>query len=207
MQEGRRELDNALERLARLRGEDKSSFNLKRPKNVVIFVGDGMSITTTTASRIYYGQQRKGTSGEDEDLIWDTFPETALLKTYNVDRQTPDSAGTATAFFSGVKTNMNIIGYDATAKSGSGKTAEKAVKATSILEWAQNIDKKTGFVTNTRLTHATPSALYAHAPHRYWECDAGLKRNDVYYCDGILIAEGEPDPDPKTTQGHCSAND
>ena len=107
MSEGRRELDAAMERMAGIRGS--SSTNLRRPKNVIVFIGDGMSITTTTAARIYYGQQVKGVSGEEQDLIWDTFPETALLKTYNVDRQTPDSAGTATAYWSGVKTNIKVV--------------------------------------------------------------------------------------------------
>ena len=110
MSEGRRELDAAMERLAGIRG-GSSSGNLRRPKNVIVFIGDGMSITTTTAARIYYGQQVKGVSGEEQDLIWDTFPETALLKTYNVDRQTPDSAGTATAYWTGVKTNIEVVAH------------------------------------------------------------------------------------------------
>ena len=33
-----------------------------------------------------------------------------------------------------------------------------------------------GFVTNTRVTHATPAALYAHSASRNWECDATLGR-------------------------------
>lgn len=31
-----------------------------------------------------------------------------------------------------------------------------------------------GFVTTTRVTHATPAALYAHSAHRNWECDGNL---------------------------------
>ena len=56
-------------------------------------------------------------SGEEQDLIWDTFPEAALLKTYNVDRQTPDSAGTATAYWTGVKTNFEVTQIRWTLKS------------------------------------------------------------------------------------------
>ena len=60
------------------------------------------------------------------------------------------------------------------------------------MAWAQEVGKKTGIVTTTRLTHATPSALYAHVPHRDWECDAAMvKANNV----GEGLAEGEPDPD------------
>ena len=84
--------------------------NLKRKpithtaKNAIFFLGDGMSITTVTASRILEGQMRNET-GEENFLSWEQFPWTALAKTYNVDQQVPDSAGTATAFLEGVKTD------------------------------------------------------------------------------------------------------
>lgn len=53
----------------------------RRPfaKNVILFVGDGMGVATTTASRILSGQ-RMGKSGEDHELAWDTFPAVALAK-------------------------------------------------------------------------------------------------------------------------------
>ena len=47
-----------------------------------------------------------------------------------------------------------------------------------------------GIVTTARLTHATPAALYAHCPHRYWECDNGLKRDNGFGTEN-LIAPGE----------------
>ena len=65
-------------------------------KNVIVFLGDGMSLTTVAAARILEGQ-RKGGSGEENRLAWETFPSTALSKTYNTDLQTPDSAGTMSA--------------------------------------------------------------------------------------------------------------
>ena len=43
-------------------------------------------------------------TGEENVLSWENFPWTALSKTYNVDEQVADSAGTATAFLGGVKT-------------------------------------------------------------------------------------------------------
>ena len=75
---------------------------------LLVIAGRQEATPETTAARIYYGQKVKGVSGEEQDLIWDTFPEAALLKTYNVDRQTPDSAGTATAYWTGVKTNFEV---------------------------------------------------------------------------------------------------
>ena len=44
------------------------------------------------------GQQAGGT-GEETALAWEDFPFTGIIKTYNTDKQIPDSAGTATALF------------------------------------------------------------------------------------------------------------
>jgi alkaline phosphatase len=69
-----------------------------------LILGDGMGISTTTAARIFEAQSRNE-GGEENVLSWEKFPYTALSKTYNVDAQVPDSAGTATAFATGVKTD------------------------------------------------------------------------------------------------------
>lgn len=79
MKKGKDELDVALKRIYQLRGE-KDISKLKRPKNVLLFIGDGMSLTTVTAARIYRGQQKQQRSGEELLLSWEQFPETALLK-------------------------------------------------------------------------------------------------------------------------------
>lgn len=50
-----------------------------RAKNVVFLVGDGMGASTLTASRIFKGQ-RRGNQGEEEELLWDTFPAVAMAK-------------------------------------------------------------------------------------------------------------------------------
>lgn len=52
-------------------------------------------------------------------------------------------------------------------------------KTTSFLKWAQDSGKATGLVTTTRVTHATPSALYAHLPSRQWESSAPQGCKDV----------------------------
>ena len=66
------------------------------------------------------------------------------IKTYNVDRQTPDSAATATALFSGIKTNFYTLGYDSNIRLGSAKSAKNAKQLTSILDWGQSAGKRTG---------------------------------------------------------------
>src|SRR6476619_2833122 len=80
-------------------------------KNVILFVGDGMGISTVTAARILEGQLR-GESGEENQLSFEKFPYVALSKTYTVDQQTPDSAPTMTAMVTGVKTNDRTISVD-----------------------------------------------------------------------------------------------
>ncbi|MDA9232121.1 alkaline phosphatase, partial [Porticoccaceae bacterium] len=87
------------------------SKNRGAAKNIILFIGDGMSIGTVTAARILDGQQ-KGMSGEENSLSFGHFPFTGLSKTYNVDAQTPDSAGTMTAIISGVKTDVGVIGLN-----------------------------------------------------------------------------------------------
>ena len=86
-------------------------------KNVILFVGDGMGIPTLTAARIL-GGQRAGNSGEQASLSFEGFPSSAWVKTYNVDAQIPDSAGTMTAMMSGVKTNAGVVGVNANVPMG-----------------------------------------------------------------------------------------
>jgi alkaline phosphatase len=62
-----------------------------RAKNVILFVGDGMGISTVTAARILEGQER-GESGEENLLSFERLPYVALSKTYSVNQQTADSA-------------------------------------------------------------------------------------------------------------------
>ena len=91
--------------------------------------------------------QKNGQSGEEAILEWEKFPYTGQSKTYNVDYQVPDSAGTATALFSGVKTNMAVLGIDKTPKWSNKKCDPELVekhKLESLLDKAIANDKATG---------------------------------------------------------------
>ncbi|EED34392.1 alkaline phosphatase, tissue-nonspecific isozyme [Luminiphilus syltensis NOR5-1B] len=141
-------------------------------KNVVLFVGDGMGISTVTAARILAGQ-RAGMSGEEHQLSFERFPFTGLAKTYNVDAQTPDSAGTMSAMMTGVKTDFGVFGIDEDVRRGDCGSAEGNGLVTA-LELAEIAGKSTGLVSTARLTHATPAATYAHSVERDWEDDSTL---------------------------------
>ena len=143
-----------------------------RARNVILFVGDGMSLTTVAAARILEGQ-RKGAPGEENSLSWENFPATALSRTYNTNSQTPDSAGTASAMTTGVKTRLGVLGIGQQAARGDC-TQAKAAQLLTLWELAAASGLATGVVTTTSVTHATPGATYSHSADRNWESDANL---------------------------------
>jgi alkaline phosphatase len=146
-------------------------------KNVIVFLGDGMSLTTVAAARILDGQ-RKGQPGEENQLSWETFPATAFSKTYNTDSQTPDSAGTMSAIATGVKTFMGSISVGPASRNDDCAGSLRNQDLT-WLELAQSAGMATGIVSTARLTHATPAATYAHVPTRGWENDSDLPAEAV----------------------------
>ncbi len=195
-----------------------------RARNVILFIGDGMDISTVTAARILEGQ-RRGEPGEENLLAFETLPFTGLAKTYNTNQQTPDSAGTATAMLSGVKTKAGVIGLsEAVRRTDCASAAGQEL--TTILDLAEDAGLATGIVTTARITHATPAAAYAHSPEREWEGDSQLPigasgckdiaRQLVEYSrgDGIEVVFGggrryfmpasQPDPEYADRRGHRS---
>ncbi|NXM90848.1 PPBT protein, partial [Oenanthe oenanthe] len=141
-------------------------------KNLILFLGDGMGVSTVTAARILKGQLQHG-QGEESLLEMDKFPFVALAKTYNTNAQVPDSAGTATAYLCGVKANEGTLGVSAGVTRDRCNTT-KGQEVTSILRWAKEAGKAVGIVTTTRVTHATPSAAYAHSANRDWYSDGEM---------------------------------
>jgi alkaline phosphatase len=149
-------------------------------KNVILFIGDGMGVSTVTAARIYAGQQL-GKAGEEHQLSWETFPHTALSKTYNTNQQVPDSAGTASAMYTGVKTKAGALSIGPDAPRGSCDQVKGAGLPT-IFDAASAQGLRLGLVSSARLTHATPAAAYAHSSERDWEYDGEL--NDAARAGG-----------------------
>ncbi|MDQ3061987.1 MAG: alkaline phosphatase [Acidobacteriota bacterium] len=165
----RRDGETAIERT-----KNQKKFN-KRAKNVILFVGDGMGITTLTASRILEGQMR-GESGEENQLSFEQFPSVALSKTYSVNQQTSDSAPTMSAIMTGVKTDEGVLSVNQNVVHDDYRTV-KGNETMSLLEMAEQRGLSTGVVTTARLTHATPAACYAHTASRDWETDADLTQD------------------------------
>lgn len=148
--------------------------NNRKAKNVILFVGDGMGVSTVTAARILEGQL-KGLDGERNKLSFEKLPYLALSKTYSANQQTPDSAPTMTAMVTGVKTNDGVISVDQRIKNGDKDNSKvQAAKLATILELAEQNGRATGVVSTARITHATPAATYAHTSTRDWESDNNI---------------------------------
>jgi alkaline phosphatase len=127
-------------------------------------------LSTVTAGRIAKGQLANEL-GDEHVTFMENLDHSALAKTYNIDAQTPDSAGTATAYLTGVKTKQARISVDGRADNCS---SSKNSSLESILKWAHSAGKSTGIITTTRLTHATPAAAYASIFHREMESTDGI---------------------------------
>ncbi|XP_076451960.1 alkaline phosphatase-like isoform X2 [Babylonia areolata] len=139
-----------------------------RARNVILFLGDGMGISTITSARILKG-------GESSTLFFERFPHSALSKTYCADHQVTDSAASSTAFQCGVKTNKGLLGLDQRVPRDDCRASLQGdMQLSSILDWSLAEGKSVGLVTNTRITHATPGGAYANTADRDWEGDSKL---------------------------------
>lgn len=119
------------------------------PKNVILFIGDGMGFEHVKAARLYLGK----------DLSFEEFPFQMEMVTSNADADVHlvDSASAGTALATGVKVNQKVISQQIP---GDGSDL------TTILEVCKGQGKSTGLVTTSYVTDATPAVFGAHEPDR-----------------------------------------
>jgi alkaline phosphatase len=147
---------------------DEGRENQRRARNVIFFIGDGMGVSTITATRIY-------SVGLDGQLVIDQFPHTALSKTYSADSITPDSAPTMSAMMTGVNTNQSVIGFGEGTEPNDFNGNGDGEASWTLLELAKARGMKVGVVSTAQITHATPAATYAHINQRNNENDIALQ--------------------------------
>ena len=141
-------------------------------KSAIIFVADGMGVSTVTAARIHAGQKAGG-DGESHRLSFENFPHLSLVTTYNHDAQVPDSAGTATQMFSGYRARIGQLNV---LPETPADLACDAPSPPTLAERAGAAGKRVGVVTTARLTHATPAAVWARSPDRGWEAPGDVPK-------------------------------
>jgi alkaline phosphatase len=129
------------------------------PKNIILFIGDGMGPSQVTAGKI-----AKGT------LAMERCPVTALVTTWSSDKLVTDSAASGTALATGVKTKNGMISEDPDGK-----------QLKTVLEIAEEKGKSSGLAVNCAVTHATPASFAAHVPSRkqYTDIADQLAASDV----------------------------
>lgn len=142
-----------------------------KTKNVILFVGDGMGTAQRNAIRL-------ATVGEKGNLAMDSMPYVGLIHTSSTVPVT-DSAASATAYASGVKTYNGAIGMDADKKS-----------VATLMEYAKKAGKSTGVVTTSQVTDATGAAFGAHVEDRSKQSDIALQLLTKSKVD-VLLGGGE----------------
>lgn len=117
------------------------------PKYVFYFIGDGLAASQRQVTE-YYLQHKTG--NPDARLVMNSMPVAGITTTHAFDSLVTDSAASATALATGVKTHNGVLGLDSEGK-----------PVASLLEGAAENGMRTGLITTTRLTHATPAGFAA----------------------------------------------
>ncbi|MDI1265039.1 MAG: alkaline phosphatase [bacterium] len=133
----------------------------RQAKNVILFVGDGMSPAVRVAARILSRGIAEGRSRGK--LAIDDMPHMALVATAGTDSIITDSANSASAYATGHKTANNAMGVyaDRTASPFDDPRVETIASLAK-----RKLGLAIGIVTNTEVEDATPAAMVAHTRRR-----------------------------------------
>lgn len=158
-----------------------SSAGGSHAKNVILLIGDGMGYAELTAAR-WEKSGRDLKAYPSTTLAMDGLEYSGHVTTSAADALVPDSAASATALLTGVKSNRGVIGQDASAVKG----ILDGTRLTTIAELAEAEGRATGAVTTSWITDATPAGVYAHVNDR----DAGPVIASQLLGSGVDVALG-----------------
>lgn len=126
----------------------KNSHFKKRPKNVILLIGDGMGVA----------QVFSAVTANRGVLNMTQMPFTGFSQTQSADRYITDSAAGGTALSSGQRTFNGALAVDT-----------DTLSIPTILEISKSKGYATGLVSSSSITHATPASFIAHQPSRGME--------------------------------------
>ena len=121
---------------------------VERPINIILMIADGTGLSQITASQIFNVNPSN----------YERFKHIGLIKTSSSSDFITDSAASATAFASGIKTYNGAIGVD-----------KDTLSKPTILEELELKNYKSGLIATSAITHATPASFYAHVKYRKME--------------------------------------
>lgn len=119
----------------------------KKPKNIIILIGDGMGTNTVSTLLL-----------SDKDNAFRRFTSVGFSVTCSADNLITDSAAGATALSTGYRTNNHFIGVNPEGK-----------PLRNIMEAAKDNGKSAGVVATSSVTHATPAGFVTHVSDRQKE--------------------------------------
>ncbi|HAA20233.1 MAG TPA: alkaline phosphatase [Cytophagales bacterium] len=119
----------------------------ERP-NIIFLIGDGMGLPQISAAMVK----------SDATLHFERFRHLGFIKTHSAVEKVTHSAAGATAFSAGTKTYNGAIGVDV-----------DTVSVPTILEELEEQGYRTGLISTSSITHATPGSFYAHVKYRKLE--------------------------------------
>lgn len=123
----------------------KHRFKSKRPRNVILMIGDGMGVAQIFA----------GATANRGNLYLNNFKHVGFSRTQSADRYVTDSAAGGTAIATGHKTNNTAVGVDS-----------EGTPVPSIIENAKKNNMATGLVVTTSILDATSAVFVSHQPSR-----------------------------------------
>ncbi|RXT46268.1 alkaline phosphatase [Bosea sp. Tri-44] len=189
-------------------GNEKSTVNWtvyatpeRRAKNVILFVGDGMSIAHRTAARILSKGWQEGLYGGE--LAIDDMPNMALISTSGTDSIVTDSANSASAYTTGHKSCVNALGIYC-AKNALTLDHPKVETISEVIK-RKRAGMAIGVVTNSEIEDATPAAMVAHTRRRSDFNDIVKMFFDVQ--PDVIMGGGSPNFLPKSTPGTKRTDD
>ena len=172
----------------------------RKAKNVILFIGDGLSPAHRVAARLLSKGIAEGKSlGK---LAMDDMPHMAMVATAGSDSIITDSANAASAFATGHKTAVTAMGVYAD-RSANPFDDPRVETIASLVKRRLNL--AVGIVTNTEVEDATPAAMIAHTRRR-------LTYNDIvdqYFAakPDVLMGGGMANFLPKGAPGSKRADE
>jgi len=174
-------------------------FKLDGHKSIILFLGDAMGTAYRDAGRIVAqstgNRFREGFFDELQQM--DQMPVTGMVMTYALDNITPDSANTGTAWATGNKTingTLNVfpdnndfryIGTNTTTQQATKQFALDNPRIETLWEYLKRLyGYKTGVVTTSEVTDATPAAEGGHTLARALQNDIARQYVDGVFTDG-----------------------
>jgi alkaline phosphatase len=172
----------------------------RKAKNVILFIGDGMSLAHRVAARVLAKGIAEGKAFGK--LAMDDMPRMALVSTAGSDSIITDSANSASAYATGHKAAVNAMGVYSD-RTFDALDDPKVETITSLVRRRQGM--AVGIVTNTEIEDATPAAMVAHTRRRA-EYDRIVEQFDAARPD-VMLGGGRANFLPKSAEGSRRRDD